>query len=131
MLKNTVLSSMVIWGCTCGLAGAQTVETTAGPPPIPLDGVMTDALGQPLTGLVSVIFALYGEQVDGVPVWVEIQIVQADPTGRYTTLLGATTALNVDVFASGDARWLGIQPEGQPEQPRVRFLSVPYRAQGG
>ena len=49
------------------------------------------------------------------PLWVEIQVVQADAAGRYTALLGATTELNVDLFAQGDARWLGIQPEGQPE----------------
>jgi hypothetical protein len=31
-----------------------------------------------------------------------------------------------DLFASGDARWLGVQVQGQQEQPRVMLLAVPY-----
>jgi hypothetical protein len=31
-----------------------------------------------------------------------------------------------EVFVSGAARWLGVRPEGQPEQSRVLLLSVPY-----
>ena len=31
-----------------------------------------------------------------------------------------------ELFVSGEARWLGVQPEGQAEQPRVLLLSVPY-----
>ena len=126
MLMKRLFIGAAIWGSIVGVAGAQAVETTAAPPPIPIDGVMTDAGGHPLTGLVSVIFALYEEPANGVPLWVEIQVVHADAAGRYTALLGATTELNVDLFAQGAARWLGIQPDGQPEQPRVRFLSVPY-----
>jgi hypothetical protein len=31
-----------------------------------------------------------------------------------------------ELFTSAEARWLGVQPEGQSEQPRVLLLSVPY-----
>jgi hypothetical protein len=33
-------------------------------------------------------------------------------------MMGSTMAegLPADVFSSGDARWLGVQPAGQPEQ---------------
>ena len=34
--------------------------------------------------------------------------------------------LPLDLFISGEARWLGVQPEGQPELPRTLFVSVPY-----
>ena len=88
--------------------------------------MLTDEAGQPLTGLASVIFALYQNPTGGVPLWVEILVVQADTNGRFLALLGSTMALPTDLFASRDARWLSIQPEGQPEQPRVQFLSVPY-----
>jgi len=30
------------------------------------------------------------------------------------------------LFVSGEARWLGVQVAGQPKQPRVLLLSVPY-----
>jgi trimeric autotransporter adhesin len=49
-------------------------------------------------------------------------------------MLGSTTAaegLPVDVLSSGDARWLGVQPAGQPEQARVMLLSVPYALKAG
>lgn len=60
--------------------------------------------------------------------WLETQNVALDENGRYTVLLGATKrdGLPTELFTSGEARWLGVQPEGQPEQPRVLLLSVPY-----
>ena len=38
---------------------------------------------------------------------------------RYTAMMGATNpaGLTPDLFASGDARWLGVQVENQPEKP--------------
>ena len=41
---------------------------------------------------------------------------------------GATLPHGVpkELFTSGEARWLGVQAEGQGEQPRVLLLSVPY-----
>lgn len=46
----------------------------------------------------------------------------------YNVQLGSTlpNELPTDLFDSGEARWLGVQPEGQAEQPRVLLLSVPY-----
>jgi hypothetical protein len=54
--------------------------------------------------------------------------VAIDNSGRYAVSLGATRAdgLPVELFASGEARWLGVQPDGQAEQPRVLLFSVPY-----
>ena len=42
--------------------------------------------------------------------------------------LGSTSSqgLPANVFASGEARWLGVQVQGQAEQPRVLLMSVPY-----
>ena len=37
----------------------------------------------------------------------------------------------LDLFASGEARWLGVQPEGQAEQARVELVSVPYALKAG
>ena len=60
--------------------------------------------------------------------WMETQNVTPDKDGRYAVMLGASTSagLPTDLFASGEARWLGVQAQGQPEQPRVLLLSVPY-----
>jgi hypothetical protein len=79
-------------------------------------------------GTLGVTFALYAQQTGGAPLWLETQSVQVYPNGRYTILLGAHHALGVPavLFASGEARWLGVQPDGQAEQPRVILVSVPY-----
>ena len=121
-----VLIATLLWVCAIGTAGAQTVETATPPPLIPFTGAVTDATGAPLVGLVSAIFSLYEDPEGGVPLWVDIQTVQTDVAGGFLTLLGAATELPVDLFATSQALWLGVQPEGQAEQPRVRFLSVPY-----
>jgi hypothetical protein len=58
----------------------------------------------------------------------ETQNVRADAKGNYTVQLGASQAngLPLELFASGDARWLGVRINGGDENPRVLLLSVPY-----
>jgi hypothetical protein len=96
-------------------------------------GVLTDLSGKPLTGTVGVTFALYTDQQAGVPLWLEMQNVVPDRTGHYSVQLGSTKPAGIptDLFTSGEARWLGVQPEGQAEQPRVLLLSVPYALKAG
>ncbi len=66
----------------------------------------------------------------GTPVvlWQELQTVQLDANGRYLALLGSTLpqGLPIELFTSGQARWLGVQVLGMPAQPRVLLASVPY-----
>ena len=79
---------------------------------------------------ITVTFSLYELQEGGSPLWSEAQKVQLDEQGRYTVLLGATQpeGLPLDLFASGKALWLGVQPQlpGAVEQPRVLLVAVPY-----
>ena len=65
--------------------------------------------------------------------WIETQNVRPDKFGHYTVMLGATKSqgLPTDLFASGEARWLGVQAQGQAEQPRVMLLAVPYALKAG
>ena len=107
------------------LAGTASAQTT--PWVVPFNGVATDALGVPLTGPVAMTFSVYEQSTGGVPLWVEVQMVEADAAGAYVALLGASTdGLPASLFASGSARWLAAQPEGQPEPARVLLASVPY-----
>jgi hypothetical protein len=75
-------------------------------------------------------FSLYELQEGGSPLWSESQKLQVDEQGGYTVLLGATQpeGLPLDLFTSSKALWLGVQPQlaGQPEQPRVLLVAVPY-----
>ena len=104
------------------------VMAQAPPRVVPFDGVVADQLGRARTGVVSLTFAFYEEQTGGVPLWVEIQAVELGAEGGYTVLLGAMTpdGLPLQLFATGAARWLGVQAEGQAEGPRVLLASAPY-----
>ena len=80
------------------------------------------------TNVVAITFSLYAEQSGGVPLWSEVQNVRVDAAGHYTIQLGSTKAdgLPVELFSSAQAQWLGVQLQGQAEQPRVMLVSVPY-----
>ena len=113
------------------LAGAQesspTVAATV-PRLIRITGTLHDTVGKPLTGNAQVAFALYQDQNDSTAAWEETQTVSLDGSGHYTALLGSTSAngLPLEIFSAGQARWLGVRPEGQSEQPRILLLSVAY-----
>jgi hypothetical protein len=108
----------ILLGC------AYTQDTTTVPQLVKFSGTIASAPA----GTVGVIFALYKDQTGGAPLWQEVQNLTVDSNGHYTSLLGAhsATGIPLELFANGEARWLGVQPEGQPEQPRVLLVSVPY-----
>ena len=95
---------------------------------IRFSGTAKDESGKPLPGVLGITFALYKDEQGGAPLWLETQNVQADAAGRYTALLGSATedGVPLDLFASGDARWLEVRGQGQLAQPRVLLVSVPY-----
>jgi hypothetical protein len=97
---------------------------------IQFSGTVKDAEGKPAVGSVELTLSLYQFHEGGSPLWVETQAAHLDSQGRYTVLLGAASpgGLPQEVFASGTARWLGVQPglPGADEQPRVLLVGVPY-----
>ncbi|HME12254.1 MAG TPA: hypothetical protein VKF79_05310, partial [Candidatus Acidoferrum sp.] len=109
-------------------ATATVAANSSVPPLVRFSGVAKESDGAPLSGTVGVTFLIYKDQQGGAPLWLETQNVQPDSTGQYSVMLGATKAdgLPTYLFASGEARWLAVQIAGQPEQPRVLLLSVPY-----
>ena len=94
---------------------------------VKFSGAVKDADGKARTGVTGITFALYEDQAGGAALWLEMQNVTLDAQGRYTVLLGASTAdgMPLEVFAANEARWLGVQPEGLPEY-RILLVSVPY-----
>jgi hypothetical protein len=115
---------------TFGAAQSTSNATSIGVVPrlVKFAGVVKDDVGHAKTGVVGVTFGIYKDQEGGAPLWLETQNVQADNKGNYTALLGSTKVegLPAELFTSNEARWLGVQIEGQAEQPRVIFVSVPY-----
>jgi hypothetical protein len=138
--KKSVVLCLMISFAVCALlvspAFAQQLATEpqisasqAGVPQlIRFTGVAQDVNGNALTGLVGITFSIYAEESGGSPLWLETQNVQADKNGHYTALLGATKpgGLPVELFSSGEARWLGVQTESQAEQTRALLVAVPY-----
>jgi trimeric autotransporter adhesin len=91
-------------------------------------GTLKDVSGAPIAATAGVTFAIYKQQDGGAPVWIETQNVTPDASGQYSVLLGSTTATGLpsDLFSQDEQRWLGVQVQGQAEQPRVLLVSVPY-----
>jgi hypothetical protein len=128
------LSFLIVVPCSLPMAAQQPSTTGAVVPTLlSFTGVLTTTNGKPPTSITGVTFALYAEQEGGAPLWLETQSVLPDAKGHYTVQLGSAAAqgLPPGLFVSGQARWLGVQPEGQVEQPRIMLLSVPYALKAG
>ena len=108
---------------------AQQAPTTTIPNLIRYGGALKDAQGAPLaSSTAGVTFAVYTRQDGGAPLWMETQNVTTDSSGNYSVVLGSATAAGLppDLFSQQEQHWLGVQVQGQPEQPRVLMVSVPY-----
>jgi hypothetical protein len=135
-LRVEMLSLLIV--LLCSLSGqAQQGATAANamvPPLIQFSNVATDEDGNTLSRVANITFSLYSSQQGGEPLWTETQNnVPLDSTGHYSVQLGITKPAGVPttLFATGEARWLGVQIAEQPEQPRVLLLSVPYALKAG
>lgn len=109
-------------------AGQSPSLTVQVPRLIAVSGTLKDQMGRPLSGVTGLKLAMYKDQEGGAPIWIEIQNASLDEQGRYSVMLGAAVGLPLDLFASSDARWLGVQAvlPGEQEQARLLFVSVPY-----
>jgi hypothetical protein len=127
-----VASSWALIVCSLVIASAgfaQQASITAVPNLIRFGGTLKDAQGAPLaSSTVGLTFAIYKQQDGGAAVWMETQSVATDGGGNYSALLGSTTAAGLpgDLFSQQEQRWLGVQVQGQAEEPRVLLVSVPY-----
>jgi hypothetical protein len=91
-------------------------------------GNATDVHGKAVSGVAGATFAIYKDQYEGAPLWMETQNIHADTEGNYTVQLGAAKSegLPVELFTTPEPRWLGVRINGGEEQPRVLLVSVPY-----
>jgi len=134
LCRFATLALLIVGGSFLILAQQSTTTNAVVPTLVQFSGMLTSSNGKPLTNITGVTFALYAEQEGGAPLWLETQNVQPDETGRYSVMLGSTSSqgLPSSLFVSGQARWLGVQPQGElVEQPRIMLLSVPYALKAG
>ena len=110
------------------LLPAQQTATTTVPNLIRYSGTLKDVQDTVPGTTVGVTFAIYKLQEGGAAVWQETQNVSVDASGQYSVVLGSTTSTGLpgDLFSQQEQRWLGVQVQGQTEQPRVLMVSVPY-----
>jgi hypothetical protein len=132
---TSALASIIVMTSIASLH-AQSSQLTGSQPSVSVprlikfSGVFQPADGQPPASIEVVTLSIYAEQDGGVALWQEIQTVAVDTAGRYTVVLGAShpDGLPLEVFASGEARWMSLEfaRPGEVERPRVRLTSVPY-----
>ncbi len=116
------------WSLVGMLVITASVSAQTPPPLVRFAGVVPASAGAVPGGPATLTFAVYPDQQGGTPLWTETQTVTLDAEGRYAVVLGSTqpTGLPVDVFTSGEARWLGVSVAQGTEAPRVLLVSVPY-----
>ncbi len=98
------------------------------PRTIRISGALKELSASTVPSQETIRFTLYQDQEGTTPLWAETQQVEVAPLGRYSVLLGAGTegGLPLPLFSGMEAHWLGVQLEGQHEQPPVMLVSVPY-----
>ena len=86
--------------------------------------------GKPLSSELSITFLLFKDETGGEALWGESQLVVPDQHGNYQVHLGASSAngFPLELFASGEARWLEVQTAGEPTPRRTLLATVPYAA---
>jgi hypothetical protein len=122
-MQRNVLAWTLVFVCILAVgAAAQT------PRLMRFSGVVHDAQGAVRSGPVTLTFGIYADAEGGAALWTEAQTLTLGGDGRYSVVLGGTQAegLPLGLFASGEARWLGVQVDDQAAGPRVMLLSVPY-----
>ncbi|HKT88464.1 MAG TPA: hypothetical protein VJQ59_08510 [Candidatus Sulfotelmatobacter sp.] len=132
-VQTVVLCSGLIASTQVVAQQAETAQSARGqesatpPSLIKIAGVMKDEIGRPLTGAMSVTFSLYKDEQSSAPLWVETQNLTVGSDGHYNAFLGVNSkeGAPVNLFASGDLRWLGVKVDNLVEQPRILF-GVPF-----
>lgn len=91
----------------------------------PVQGVLTTAAGDAVEGSQAVTFSLYVTDTDANAVWTETQTLTFT-AGLFTAYLGDVNDLDVDLFATNDGLWLGIEIGSDGEMERVFLGASPY-----
>ncbi len=136
MLAFAILTSLMLPNVLFGQCAA---ESAACAQPVPhlvkITGTLKETVSSARPGVISIKFSIYADAAGVTPLWQEVQNIAVDSQGRYEVMLGATAneGIPVDLFNSGEPRWLGVQAvlPGSEEQHRVLLVSVPYALRAG
>ena len=125
-----LLMAFVTFSCDAQCTNGTSSCTEGVPHFVKFNGALTHLAHTSRGGVVAIRFLIYGDSIGGTPLWQEIQNVPLDEQGHYEVMLGSTGSegIPLDLFTSGEQRWLEIQAlsPGEEAQPRVQLVSVPY-----
>src|SRR5579862_1327057 len=128
--RNSLAMFLLMASLASSLLAQETrsLTTAVVPQLVNFAGKAIDAKGNVVSGIMGITLSIYTDQYEGAPLWSETQNVTADTKGNYSIQLGATKTdgLPLELFSTGEARWLGVRINGGEEQARVLLLSVPY-----
>ena len=126
LLARLSILSVCVFAIAATPAHAQSPTVTSVPRIVRVTSTFHPADGKPPAAVETMTLSIYAEETGGVPLWQETQTVSVNPDGRFTLLLGSTRpeGLPLDLFASGEPRWLAIHVErpGEGEPGRIRLL---------
>ena len=113
-MKVSLFCAMISVSLMNAQQPASSPSSSTVPRLVNFSGKAADVQGKTITGIAGVTFAIYKDQTEGAALWLETQNIQADTKGNYTVQLGATKpdGLPLDLFSSGEARWLGVTING-------------------
>ena len=77
----------------------------AAPTFMPLQGLLTDAAGEPIEGAVTLNFSLYDQAAAMAPIWTETQTLELT-RGQLVSYLGLVFPLQPTLFADHHQLWL-------------------------
>ena len=126
--------ALICFACLSGLQAQQLSSAPTTLTPVPrlvwFSGAFHPADGLPVAPVETVTLAVYHDEQGGEALWQETQNIVPGADGRYNLLMGsmAKDGLPVELFTSGEPRWLGVRfnRAGENEQARVPLASVPY-----
>jgi hypothetical protein len=125
ILRRTVAALLFSAAALCSPFASAAVPST-----VTHQGRLYDASGKPITGTLSVKFALYASVAATTSIWTETYMVTFDQ-GYFSVELGSVTPLDTTVL-DGSTLYLGITVGTDPEMtPRSPVASVPYAILAG
>jgi hypothetical protein len=125
-MKTKLICPLLVLAAV-SLVVANLAHASSVPQLINYQGRLTNAAGQPLTGPVTMVFALFESATPGPepPLWSETQNSVQVNQGIYNILLGSVNPLPASVFKTQPV-FLEISVNGQILSPRTQITSVAY-----
>ena len=92
---------------------------------IPVQGVLTEVDGTPVSGDINLTLSLYNSKTNTSELWKEQRDDFAVENGYISLYLGEVTELSPSIMLNADELWLEIVFNNE-RMPRVRLASVPF-----